>query len=154
MKYAPQEMRTYSVTAVTAGRRRLFQVDATAELFIDTIRNYRSKGNFELYAFVVMPDHVHLLLTPAPTVPLEKAVQLIKGGFSFRLKSKLDVWDRGYFDRRMPDGGAFHMCKEYIELNPVRARIVFNAEDYAYSSLKRPEMVDPKPEWFGGEGQR
>jgi putative transposase len=153
MKYAPQEMRTYSMTAVTAGRRRLFQVETTAELFIETLQNYRSKGNFELYSFVAMPDHIHLLLTPAPTVPLEKAMQLIKGGFSFRLKSKLDVWDPGSFDRRIVDRAAFDECKRYIELNPVRARIVSEAEDYPYSSLRRPDMIDPRPPWFGGKSQ-
>lgn len=50
-----------------------------------------------------MPDHAHLLLTPAPEVSLEKAMQYIKGGFSFRLKSKLDVWERSYDSRRITD---------------------------------------------------
>jgi len=42
-------------------------------------------GHPALHAFVVMPEHVHLLLTPAPEVALEKVAQLIKGVFSFRL---------------------------------------------------------------------
>jgi len=49
-----------------------------------------------LHAFVIMPDHFHALLTPAPDVSLEKAMQFIKGGFSFRLKSKHDVWERSF----------------------------------------------------------
>ena len=87
MKQAPQEICTYFVTAITAGRRSIFQVTATAELLIETIQNYRKQGKFDLYSYVVMRDHVHLLLTPAPDIPFEKAVQLIKGGFSFRLKA-------------------------------------------------------------------
>jgi putative transposase len=148
MHHAPQEMRTYSVTAVTANRRRLFQVEATAHLMMDTIQGYRSKGNYELYAFVVMPDHIHLLLTPAPDIPLEKVMQLVKGGFSFRLKSKQEVWDRGYFDRRIADVAAFDACREYIEQNPVRGHLATSAENYPYTSLRRPEMLDHKPEWF------
>jgi len=112
------------------------------------MQGYRSKGNYELYTFVVMPDHIHLLLTAAPDIPLEKVVQLVKGGFSFRLKSKLDVWDRGYFDRRIVDAAAFDMCREYIEQNPVRGGLVTTAGEYPYTSRGRPEMVDPKPEWF------
>jgi putative transposase len=83
MKHAPTEMRTYSLTAVTAARRRLFQVETAALLMVETIQGYRHKRNFELYAFVVMPDQVHLLLTPAPEVPVEKVMQLIKGAFRF-----------------------------------------------------------------------
>jgi len=96
MRLAPQETRTYLVTAVTAQRRRLFQVTATAELFQQTILNYRNQGKFLLHAYVIMPDHFHALLTPAPDVSLEKAMQFIKGGFSFRLKSKHDVWERSF----------------------------------------------------------
>ena len=45
MRFAPQETRTYLVTAVTAERRRLFQVTATAELFEHTLLDYRSHGD-------------------------------------------------------------------------------------------------------------
>jgi putative transposase len=55
-----------------------------------------------------MPDHAHLLLTPAPEVSLEKAMQYTKGGFSFRLKSKLDVWERSYDSRRIIDADDLH----------------------------------------------
>ncbi len=149
MKLAPQEVRTYLVTAVTAQRRRLFQVAATAEMFLATVADYRAKGRFELHAFVVMPEHVHLLLTPAPEVPLEKVAQLIKGGFSFRLKSKMDVWESGYDSRRITDGEHFESCRRYIEDNPVRARMVMAAGEYAYSSCGRGGLVDPRPLWFG-----
>ena len=149
MKLAPQELRTYLLTAVTAQRRRLFQVTATAEMFLATMEGYRVKGQFALHAFVVMPEHVHLLLTPAPEVALEKVAQLIKGGFSFRLKSARDVWERGYDSRRITDGEHFDVCRRYVEENPVRARMVALAEEYAHSSRGRNGMVDPKPSWFG-----
>ena len=100
MRLAPQETRTYLVTAVTAQRRSLFQVTSTAELFERTLLDYRDQGKFLLHAFVIMPDHFHALITPAPDVSLEKAMQFIKGGFSFRLKSKLDVWMRSFNERR------------------------------------------------------
>jgi putative transposase len=148
MKLAPQELRTYLLTAVTAQRRRLFQVTTTSELFLTTLQDYRAKGKFSLHAFVVMPDHVHLLLTPAPEVSLEKAAQFIKGGFSFRLKSKMDVWERSYDNRRITDEAHFEGCMRYIEENPVRARMVASACEFPYSSCGRSELVDPKPEWF------
>ncbi len=141
-------MRTYSLTFVTAERRHLFRATATANLLLTTLADYRAQGRFELYAFVAMPDHVHLLLTPAEDVPLEKAVQLVKGGFSFRLKSRMDVWAPGCFDRRIHDAAEFDACKAYIEQNPVRGRLVAAAADYPYSSAHRPDLTDPKPPWF------
>jgi len=51
-------------------------------LFLKTLYGYRRQGKFLLHAFVLMPEHVHLLLTPADDVTLERAIQLIKGGYS------------------------------------------------------------------------
>ena len=67
-----------------------------------------------------MPDHIHLLLTPAENVSLEKAVQYVKGGFSFRLKSKLSVWQPSFSLRRIEDGRDFEAPNlNYIHQNPV-----------------------------------
>jgi putative transposase len=96
MRRAPQQTRTYFLTFVTAQRRRIFQVTNTADMMSSHLQNQRDKSRIEIYAFVIMPDHLHMLLTPAYDVSLEKAAQFIKGGFSFLLKSKLDVWERGY----------------------------------------------------------
>ncbi len=148
MKLAPQELRTYLLTAVTAQRRRLFQVTSTAELFLTVLQENRAKGRFELHAFVIMPDHVHLLLTPAPDVSLEKVAQFIKGGFSFRLKSKMDVWERGYDNRRVVDRAQFDSFLRYVEDNPVRARIVATVAEYPYSSYGRNKLIDRRPSWL------
>jgi len=72
MLFAPQETRTYMVTTVTAQRRRVFQVTSTAELLEQTILDYRKQGRFLLHAYVIMPDHLHVLITPAPDISLEK----------------------------------------------------------------------------------
>ena len=149
MPLAPQELRTYFLTFVTAGRRRLFQVSNNAELFLDVLRDNRSKGRLSVHAFVVMPDHVHLVLTPARDVSLEKAVQFIKGGFSFRLKSKLDVWERGYNETRVVDAAAYEGFCDYIEQNPVRAGLSADARSYEFSSSGRTQDVEDRPEWFG-----
>jgi putative transposase len=148
MHLAPQEIRTYFITTVTASRRRLFQVHRNAELLIDTLQDQRSSQRLALHAFVVMPDHVHLMLTPAPEVSLEKAMQYIKGGFSFRLKSKLDVWQRSYDSRRILNAEDFAERIRYIHQNPVRAHMVVRAEAYPFSSAGREHLIDPPPTHF------
>ena len=134
MRMAPQETRTYLVTAVTAGRRSLFQVTATAQLLERTIVDYRSQGRLLLHAFVIMPDHLHALITPAPDVSLEKAMQFIKGGFSFRLKSRLDVWMRSFSESQIMSAEKFVNCVRYIEENPVRRGLALTPDEFQFSS--------------------
>jgi putative transposase len=143
MRLAPQETRTYLITAVTAERRSIFQVAATAELLKQTIFDYRSQGKFLAHAFVIMPDHLHVLITPAPDVSLEKAMQFIKGGFSFRLKSKLDVWMRSFNESQILTAEKFANCVRYIKENPVRRGLVARPEEYPFSSAGR--VMDPMP---------
>jgi putative transposase len=144
VRIAPQETRTYMVRAVTAGRRSFLQVTATAELLEQTILDYRSQGKFLLHAFVIMPDHLHALITPAPDVSLEKAMQFIKGGFSFRLKSKLDVWMRSFNESQIMDKEKFSNCVRYIEENPVRRGLVSTPQAHPFSSATRGPL-DPMP---------
>jgi len=149
MRRAPQETRTYHVTAVTAQRRRLFQVTTTADLLQQTILDYHAQNKFLLHAFVIMPDHLHILLTPSPDVSLEKAVQFIKGGFSFRLKSKLDVWERSFNETQILTQENFTACVHYIEENPVRKRLTSTPKDHPHSSASHPPL-DPEPPHLRG----
>ena len=152
MRLAPQETRTYLVTAVTAQRRSLFQVTATAELLERTLLDYHGQGKFLLHAFVIMPDHFHALITPAPDVSLEKAMQFIKGGFSFRLKSKLDVWMRSFNESQISTEEKFMSCVRYVEENPVRRGLVAAAGEYAFSSAYCGGM-DPMPVHLHGKAR-
>ncbi len=99
-----------------------------------------------------MPDHFHALLTPAPEVSLEKAMQFIKGGFSFRLKSKLDVWMRSFNESQIMGEKKFIDCVRYIEENPVRRGLVSKAGAYPFSSASHGPS-DPMPlHMRGGAG--
>ena len=102
----------------------------------------------QIHAFVLMPDHMHLVLTPAPDVSLEKAMQFLKGGYSFLLKSRLDVWERSYRERRIASAEDFATAKQYVEQNPVRARMVAKAQEFPFSSAGRDYLLDPAPPWL------
>jgi putative transposase len=148
-KLAPQEIRTFFVTAVTWQRRPLFRAEPMACLFLDTLGRYRQQGRFVVHEFVLMPDHFHLLLTPAPDVSLEKALQLLKGGFSFRvareLGSRMEIWQEGFTEHRVKNAEDFKHHASYIRENPVRARLAENAVDYPYGSAANSVEVDPVP---------
>jgi putative transposase len=126
--------RTFFITSVTAQRKAIFQRTAAAELLVDVFLDYRAQGKYLLHEFVIMPDHFHALLTPAADISLERAVQFIKGGFSFRLKSGLPVWQQSFTNHRIRDDEDFHQHRAYIRMNPVRAGLAINVEAYPYSS--------------------
>lgn len=136
--------RIFFITTITAGRFPLFRRESTAKLFIHTLTHYREQGKFLLHEFVIMPDHVHALLTPAAAISLERAVQFIKGGFSFRLKFHGPVWQAGFTNHRVRDLDDYESHRRYIHMNPVRSRLVERPELYPYSSAVAVRM-DPLP---------
>jgi len=152
MTHAPQEIRTFFITSTTKDRRSVFQTERNARLFIDVLQDNRKKGRFLLHEFVLMPDHFHLLLTPAENVPIEKVVQYIKGGFSFRAGKapgpKVEIWQESFAERRIKDVGDYENHRKYIQENPVAKFLVDSAEKYPYSSATPGAEVDARPVWF------
>jgi putative transposase len=94
-----------------------------------------------------MPDHFHLLVTPAAS--LELAVQCLKGGFSFRAKREFKwlggVWVTGYSDHRIRDVEDYDIHRGYIANNPVKAGLVERTEQFAYSSANGSFELDAFP---------
>ena len=96
-----------------------------------------------------MPEHVHLLFTPAYDVTLEHAVQLVKGGYSHALGSilgrKREIWQRGFTDHRIRDHQDFVHHQNYIHQNPVERNLAIEAHEYRYSSAFSGFKLDPWP---------
>jgi putative transposase len=134
--------RTFFITSVTAQRKGIFQRTTAADLLVDVFLDYRDQGRYLLHEFVIMPDHFHALLTPATEISLERAVQFIKGGFSFRLKSGMPVWQASFTNHRIRDDEDLEQHREYIRMNPVRAGLAMKVEDYPYSSASGKFRLD------------
>jgi len=126
--------------------QNLFQRREVAELMIATIFRYLGSGEFQVHEYVIMPDHIHLLLSLDDESPLSRAMQLIKGGFSHGLRengiSLRTVWQQGYYDRRVRDVNEFAEFANYVRENPVRRGLVDEAAKYPYSSATRRERLD------------
>lgn len=138
---------TYFVTFSTWQRRKLFVVENNVRLFLTTMYKYRREGRYYLHAFVVMPEHIHLLLTPANNVTIEHAIQLIKGGYSHALGSilgrKREIWQRGFTDHRIRDVQDFSNHQNYIHRNPVERKLVLDPGEYRYCSAFPGFKLDP-----------
>src|SRR3569832_680428 len=98
------DARTFFFTANAFGKRSLFQSDRMATLLIDVLAKSVELRRFDVHAFVVMPDHLHVLLTVTSDMTIEKAAQYMKGGFSFRAKRELgynhELWQPGYSEEQ------------------------------------------------------
>jgi putative transposase len=128
----------------------LFQSESAAQLLLETVFRYRERGIFQLYEFVIMPDHVHLLLAPTPNLALERAMQFIKGGYSHRFMketgSRMEIWQRSFTNHRIRNGNDFEKHRHYIHLNPLRAGLVESPKDYPYSSAHSGFALDEAPQ--------
>jgi putative transposase len=130
-----------------------------ASLFIEVLRSYMHSGKITVHDFVIMPNHVHILMTLPGEVTLEKAMQLIKGGFSFRASKELgfhgEVWQRGYSDVQIVDDQSFQQHREYIENNPVKAGLANAPDEYPFGTayLKKQKHAGAKAQApFGASG--
>jgi putative transposase len=148
-EHTTNNAQTYFVTSDTWERRVLFNVDSWARLFFKTLLSHRPEG-YLLHEFVLMPDHFHLLITPSTS--LEKAIQLIKGGFSYLAKkelgSNMEIWRRGFADHRIRDFEDYDKHLHYIHLNPVKKHLSEQPEQYRYSSAYPGWKLDPIPQWL------
>lgn len=142
--------RTFFVTSVTWERRPIFRSDRAAGLFLAVLFGYRDRELFQLYEFVVMPDHIHLLLAPKPTVSLERATQFIKGGYSHRFMketgSRMEIWERSFTNHRIRDAADYEKHRSHILQNPVRVGLVDLPEEYPYSSAHAEFSLDEAPQ--------
>ena len=139
---------TYFITAGTFQKQQLLQSDRMARLFLDVLLGYQSQAKYLLHEFVLMPDHFHLLVTPLLT--LERALQLIKGGFSFRAKRELglqgEIWEKSFYDRRVRDWEEYLTFRQYILRNPVKRGLALVPEEYPYSSARVGLELDAVPQ--------
>ncbi len=132
--------------------RQLLQSDRNAVLFIDVLRSYVASKKFRVHDFVVMPDHVHWLLTLDQNITIERAMQFIKGGFSYRLKRETgysgEIWQPGFSEVRVEDEGSFEQHVSYIAENPVKAGLANSRDEYPfcfrYLARKKQQGLKPK----------
>jgi putative transposase len=136
-------METYALTTTTYQRRALFVRTANAELLVQTLFHYRDQGRYALHGFVVMPEHLHVLLSPAENQTIERCAQCIKGGFSHEVRAKFagEIWQVGFHEHRVRDGEDFRRQLGYIAANPGKRGMV----NYLFVHTRFLDRLDPVP---------
>jgi putative transposase len=128
--------RIFFATTITSMGKRVLQSERNAGLLIDVLRSLVAKREFKLHDFVIMPDHVHLLIEVAGEMTIEKAMQLIKGRFSHQLSHEFfyrgEVWQRGFTEVQVLNQQSFEGHRAYIAENPIKAGLSISADDYPF----------------------
>ena len=141
---------TYFVTTNTWQKRTLFDVRENAEIVLAMMLEYRESGAYSVHEFVIMPDHLHVMITPSLEYTLEKSMQLIKGGSSraIHLKRghKMQIWQSGFYEWTVRNAEDYSSKQRYIWQNPVSRGLVANAEQWILSSAAQKYHLDPMPE--------
>jgi len=147
--------RTFFTTTKTYMGKRLLQSERNANLLIDVLRSLVKENAFELHDFVIMPDHVHLLLTVHDNTTVEKAMQLVKGRFSYRLSHEFahkgEVWQRGFSEVQVLGKQSFEQHQAYIKNNPINAGLVREGEEFpfCFCTLAKRKLAGAKAQAVG-----
>jgi putative transposase len=132
--------------AATTGNVYLRQ-PAIADMVVEAIHyNAEALGHYLLHAFAVMPNHVHLLLTP--TIALPKIMKSLKGITARRANAMLSLtgsrfWQEESYDHLVRNDKESEKIRRYIEENPVRAGLVRTSSEYRWSSAAEATWGSP-----------
>ena len=117
LKRFQQSAQSHFVTFTCYHRRRGFDTPAVYDLFVQVLEQMRGRFALCVYGYVVMPEHVHLLLSEPQRGLLADALHYLKLSFAKRLGSGV-FWQKRYYDRNLRDEREFVDKLRYIHRNP------------------------------------
>ncbi|MBM4160852.1 MAG: transposase [Ignavibacteria bacterium] len=129
----------YFITTRCARGIAAFNQVTACEAFLAVLREKRSAFGFSLLAYVLMPDHYHLIFQLPEQVTIWKLMNHINGATSHAINETAEeryakVWQGGFHDVVIRKAQEFAVKVNYVHDNPVRRNLVSRAEDYRYSS--------------------
>lgn len=121
-------------------RQAIFFEDQDYGLYHEWLMQAARRYGCAVHAYVLMTNHVHLLVTPAKKTSLPRMMQLLGRHYvqmvNRRYRRSGTLWEGRYRAAPLDSEEHFFACCRYIELNPVRARMVKHPRDYPYSSYR------------------
>jgi putative transposase len=128
-------------------REPYFNTPSSRETFLDSLEQTRKRYNFEVLGYVVMPEHVHLLVSEPEDhqkIPLSKALQSLKLSVSKRLTQR-PFWQTRYYDFNVFTHNKRVEKLKYMHRNPVARGLVANPEDWPWSTHRHYCLNEPSP---------
>ena len=120
-------------------RQPTFLCEADYALYLGLLRHWSRKSGTAVWAWCLMPNHVHLVLVPAHEDGLRAALAPVHRRYSWEINQR-EGWRGHLWQSRFAsfpmDEAHVHACLRYVELNPVRARLVARPEHWRWSSAR------------------
>ncbi|MEW6357647.1 MAG: transposase [Planctomycetota bacterium] len=137
----------FHVTTRGNNRERVFLDEEDFKRYKSLLRRYRAKFEFKLYAYTLMPNHVHILLETTTGGSISKIMHAINTAYAMYFNNRYDhtghVW-QGRFHSAIVDSEDYLLeVKRYMDLNPVRAAIAKNPGNYEWTSYRRYARGEP-----------
>jgi putative transposase len=136
LKRFHQSDQTHFVTFGCYHRHPLFTAAANKRTFEAGLERVRRSFGLWVYGYVVMPEHVHLLISEPPRATLVEALKSLKQGVSRRLIGGAEhFWQKRYYDFNIRNHEQFVEKLRYIHRNPVQRGLCERAEEWEWSSF-------------------
>ena len=142
-------------------RRPLLKTPTSRNLFEATLERVRRWYGVYILGYVVMPEHVHLLLAEPERATLAVAIQMLKQivGKKLSLPDKSPFWQRRYYDRNVHGRDEFVNALNYIHYNPVKRGLVTEPDDWRWSSCRHhltgfEGVVEIESDWTARRRER
>ena len=127
----------YHVTQRGNGKQQVFFDSADYHLYLSLLRHHAQACGLQVWAYCLMPNHVHLVAVPRQPLALSKTLGRTHAGyaqhFNLRRQSCGHVWQSRFFSCPLDTAHLWH-AMAYVERNPVRAGLVEEAGSYRWSS--------------------
>ncbi len=139
VRHGQDDWTAYHVTTRTLGEAFHLAPLPEKKRILDAIAFFASRGDFVLYGYVIMSNHIHLILQPSSELALSAIVRDFKKWTSRRNQAKAagsSLWERRYDDNAIRSRREMGTILEYVHQNPVRAGMIGQAEDYEWSSAR------------------
>lgn len=129
----------YHIAIRGNNKQRILREEEDKKVFLFSLAKFKSRFRFKLYGFVIMDNHVHLVIETMHHISISKIMHAIILSYSVKFRKKYTytgyVW-QGRFKSNVIEGDSYIFnCLEYIHNNPVRAKMVERAQDYPWSSF-------------------
>ena len=160
LKRFQQSGQTHFVTFSCYRRRALFTAASSKRMFELGLERVRCGFGLCVYGYVVMPEHVHLLLSEPQHGTLADALKSLKQGVSRRLIGEAEhFWQKRYYDFNIRNHAQFVEKLRYIHRNPVKRGLCERAEDWQWSSFRQyatgcDGRVEIECEWTARKRER
>ena len=128
-------------------RTEIFCADADYRFYLEKLQQACAKHDCTLHAYVLMTNHIHLLITPREENGIGKVMQTLGRYYvqyyNYTYQRTGTLWE-GRYKATLVDSEAYLLtCMRYIELNPVRAAMVSHLSEYPWSSYPRNALGQP-----------